>query len=50
MNIISNNNMTNRYIAHILDIPHGTIGGISRKNSKLIKSIQDIINRLDSFM
>lgn len=50
MNIIFNNNMTNRDIAHIFDIHHGTIGDISRKNSKIIKLIQDIINRLDSFM
>ena len=43
-------NMTNRDIADIFDIPHGTIGDISRKNSKPIKPTQDIINRLYSFM
>ena len=43
-------NMTNRDIADVFDIPHGTIGDISRKNSKPIKPTQDIINRLYSFM
>lgn len=43
-------NMTNRDIANVFDIPHGTIGDISRKNSKPIKPTQEILNKLYSFM
>lgn len=43
-------NMTNRDIADIFEIPHGTIEDINRKNIEAIKPIQEILIKLHQFM
>lgn len=43
-------NMTNRDIADIFEISHGTIGDVNRKNIEPIKPTQEILIKLHQFM